>query len=257
MLNQFSRSKLLLGDDGLTKLAAARVAVFGIGGVGSYAAEALARAGVGALDLVDDDVVCLTNINRQLIALRSTVGKSKVETMAARIADINPRCTVTCHAVFFDAKSAGQFDWADYDYVLDAIDTVSAKLLLVELCHAAGTRLVSCMGTGNKLDPTRFEIADIYDTSVCPLCRVMRNELRKRGIPALKVLYSKEPPLVPLEDMANSCKHHCVCPPGTQRNCTLRRQVPGSVSFVPSVAGLVLAGEIVKKLSLARVEEDE
>ncbi|MDR3313629.1 MAG: tRNA threonylcarbamoyladenosine dehydratase [Oscillospiraceae bacterium] len=249
MLNQFSRSELLLGRAGLERLATARVIVFGIGGVGAFAAEALGRSGVGAIDLVDDDVVCLTNLNRQLIALRSTVGKSKVETMRDRLLDINPNCAVTLHPCFFDASTAGQFDFSQYDYVLDAIDTVSAKLLLIECCRAAEVPVISCMGAGNKLDATAFEVADIYETSVCPLAKVMRHELRKRGVPSLKVVYSKEPPLTPLEDMKNSCKYHCVCPPGTKRNCTIRRQVPGSVAFVPSVAGFILAGEAIKHLS--------
>jgi tRNA A37 threonylcarbamoyladenosine dehydratase len=248
LLTQHARTELLLGKDGVATLARARVAVFGIGGVGSYAAEALARAGVGAIDLVDDDVVCLTNLNRQLVALHSTVGKPKIEVMAARIADINPQCIVMPYAMFFDAASAPQFGFAAYDYVLDCIDTVSSKLLLIELCRAAGTPLLSCMGTGNKLDPTRLEVADIYSTETCPLARVMRHELRRRGIPALQVVYSKEPPLTPMEDKANSCKHHCVCPPGTKRNCAIRRQVPGSVSFVPGTAGLIMAGECVRCL---------
>jgi tRNA A37 threonylcarbamoyladenosine dehydratase len=252
MLNQFSRSELLLGREGLERLAGARVAVFGVGGVGSYAAEALARGGTGAIDLIDDDVVCLTNLNRQLVALRSTVGQNKTEVMAARIADINPACRVQCHACFFDASTAGRFDFSQYDYVLDAIDTVSAKLLLIELCHAAGTPVLSCMGTGNKLDPTRLELADIYETSICPLARVMRGELRKRGVAALRVLYSKEPALAPLEDIKNSCRLHCVCPPGSKRNCTARRQVPGSVSFVPGAAGLIMAGEAVKAIALQK-----
>jgi tRNA A37 threonylcarbamoyladenosine dehydratase len=246
MVNEFSRSELLLGREGLARLGAARVIIFGMGGVGSFAAEALVRSGVGAIDLVDDDVVCLTNLNRQLIALRSTVGKSKVEVMRERMLDINPRCAVTVRPCFFDASTADQFDFTAYHYVVDTIDTVSAKLLLVELCHRAGTPIISCMGAGNKLDPTQFEVADIYATSVCPLARVMRRELRKRGVPQLKVVFSKEPPAAPLEDMKNSCKYHCVCPPGTKRDCTIRRQIPGSVAFVPSVAGLILAGEVIK-----------
>ncbi|MDR0531209.1 MAG: tRNA threonylcarbamoyladenosine dehydratase [Oscillospiraceae bacterium] len=249
MLSQHSRTELLLGRQGLELLQRSRVAVFGLGGVGSYAVEALVRAGVGAVDLVDDDVVCLTNLNRQLIALRSTVGQSKAEAMAARVADINPDCRVTKHPVFFDAATADQFDFSVYSYVVDAIDTVSAKLLLIQLCAQKNTPILSCMGTGNKLDPTRLELADIYQTSICPLARVMRRELRRLGIPCLRVLYSKEPPLIPLEDMRNSCKYHCVCPPGTKRNCTIRRQVPGSVSFVPPVAGMILAGEVVKQLT--------
>ncbi|MDR1927319.1 MAG: tRNA threonylcarbamoyladenosine dehydratase [Oscillospiraceae bacterium] len=248
MLNQFSRSELLLGRGGIEALGRVRVAVFGLGGVGAYAAEALVRTGVGAIELIDDDAVCLTNLNRQLTALRSTIGRQKTEVMRERLLDINPQCGVTAHNCFFDAATAPRFDFAAYDYVLDAIDTVSSKLLLAALCSACGTPLIACMGAGNKLDPSRFEVADIYETSVCPLARVMRRELRKRNIPALKVVYSKEEPLQPLEDGKNSCKYHCVCPPGVKRNCAVRRQVPGSVAFVPAAAGLVLAGEAIKDM---------
>jgi tRNA A37 threonylcarbamoyladenosine dehydratase len=248
MLNQFSRTELLLGAEGLARLKAARVAVFGLGGVGSYAAEALVRSGVGAVELVDDDRVCLTNLNRQLCATRSTVGQLKVEAMRARLLDINPDAEVAAHAVFFMPQTADRFDFARYSYVVDAVDTVTAKLALAERCRAAGVPVISCMGAGNKLDPTRFEVADIFATSVCPLAKVMRKELRARGIPALKVVYSKEPPVEPEEDLRNSCKTHCVCPPGTVRKCTVRHQVPGSVAFVPPVAGLILAGEVVKDL---------
>ena len=254
MLNEFSRMEIIIGKDAMQALSAARVAIFGVGGVGSYAAEAIARAGVGAIDLFDDDKVCLTNINRQLIALHSTIGKQKVEVMQARILDINPRCQVTAHACFYGAENAEQFDLSVYDYIVDAIDTVSSKLVLIERAHAAGTPMISCMGAGNKLDPTRLEIADIYKTSVCPLARVMRKELKARGIPALKVVYSREEAIKPAEDMANSCKTGCVCPPGTKRKCTIRRQVPGSISFVPSSAGLILAGEVIKDI-IAKAEE--
>jgi tRNA A37 threonylcarbamoyladenosine dehydratase len=249
MLDQFSRTERLLGKAAMKRLAQARVAVFGIGGVGSYTAEALARSGVGALDIVDDDLLCLTNLNRQLIATRSTVGLPKVEVMKARLLDIHPALEVLAHPCFFDARTADAFDFAAYDYVVDAVDTVSAKLLLVERAHAAGAPIISCMGAGNKLDPTQLEVADISQTSVCPLARVMRRELRKRGIPRLKVVYSKEPAIEPLEDEENSCRQRCVCPPGTKRTCAIRRQVPGSVAFVPSVAGLILAAEVVKDLA--------
>ena len=248
MLNEFSRAQLLLGKEAMEALAGARVAVFGIGGVGSFAAEALARAGVGNLDVFDDDKVCLTNINRQLIALHSTIGKQKVEVMRDRILDINPRCVVTAHACFYSAETADSVDLSVYDYIIDAIDTVSCKLLLIERANAAGVRIISCMGAGNKLDPTRLEVSDIYKTSVCPLARVMRKELKSRGIAKLKVVYSREEAIKPQEDMAISCKTGCVCPPGTKRNCTARRQVPGSVSFVPPVAGYILAGEVVKDI---------
>lgn len=249
MLNEFSRTQLLLGAEGMQRLQQARVAVFGIGGVGGFTAEGLARAGVGSLDLFDDDRICLTNINRQLIATRKTVGKKKVEVMRDRILEINPKAQVEIHEVFYSADNADEFDLNAYDYLVDAIDTVSAKLVLIERAKAAGVPIISCMGAGNKLDPTQFEVTDIYKTSVCPLARVMRNELRKRGVDSLKVVYSKEPPMTPIDDDENSCKHHCICPPDTKRKCTIRRQVPGSISFVPSVAGLILAGEVVRDLS--------
>ena len=251
MLNEFSRMEIIIGKDAMQALSAARVAIFGVGGVGSYAAEAIARAGVGAIDLFDDDKVCLTNINRQLIALHSTIGKQKVEVMRDRILDINPRCLVTAHACFYSADTADSVDLSVYDYIIDAIDTVSCKLLLIERANAAGVRIISCMGAGNKLDPTRLEVSDIYKTSVCPLARVMRKELKSRGIAKLKVVYSREEAIKPQEDMAISCKTGCVCPPGTKRNCTARRQVPGSVSFVPPVAGYILAGEVVKDIVAA------
>ena len=248
MLNEFSRAELLLGKEAMEKLSLARVAIFGIGGVGSFAAEALARAGVGNIDVFDDDKVCLTNINRQLIALHSTIGKQKVEVMRERILDINPHCVVTPHALFYGAETADSVDLSLYDYLVDAIDTVSCKLLLIERASAANTPIISCMGAGNKLDPTRLEVSDIYKTSVCPLARVMRKELKARGIPRLKVVYSREEAIKPSEDMSISCKTGCVCPPGTKRKCTARRQVPGSVSFVPPVAGYILAGEVVKDI---------
>ena len=248
MLNEFSRAQLLLGKEAMEVLAVSRVAVFGIGGVGSFAAEAIARAGVGAIDVFDDDKVCLTNINRQLIALHSTIGKPKVEVMHERILDINPRCKVTPHAIFYNADTADSIDLSVYDHIIDAIDTVSCKLLLIERATAANVPIISCMGAGNKLDPTRLEVADIYKTSVCPLARVMRKELKSRGVPHLKVVYSREEALKPAEDTAESCKTGCVCPPGTKRKCTVRRAVPGSVSFVPPVAGYILAGEAVKDI---------
>ncbi|MBR3289938.1 MAG: tRNA threonylcarbamoyladenosine dehydratase [Clostridia bacterium] len=249
MLNQFSRTQLLLGADGMKRLADARVAVFGIGGVGGYTVEALARSGVGALDLIDDDRVCLTNLNRQIIATRSTVGQFKVDVAEARIRDINPDCTVRTHKTFYAPDTAEQFDFTQYDYVVDAIDTVSGKIALVMQAQAAGVPIISCMGAGNKLDPAAFEVTDIYKTSVCPLARVMRQELKKRGVRSLKVVYSKEPAMTPLDDMSISCRAHCICPPGTARKCTQRRQVPGSTAVVPAAAGLILAGEVVKDLA--------
>ena len=247
MQDQFSRTRLLFGPEGMEKLKNSHVAVFGIGGVGGYAVEALARSGIGALDLVDDDKVCLTNVNRQLYATRSTVGRYKVEVAEERIRDINPDCRVRIWKTFFMPDTQDQFDFSEYDYVVDAIDTVKGKLALVEAAKAAGTPIISCMGAGNKTDPTAFRVADIYKTSVCPLARVMRTECRKRRIRHLKVVYSTELPVRPLEDPAISCRNHCICPPDT-RKCTVRRDIPGSTAFVPSVAGLILAGEVVKGL---------
>ena len=238
MLNQFSRTELLLGKQGMERLYNARVAVFGIGGVGGYTVEALARSGVGTLDLIDDDKVCLTNINRQIIATRKTVGQYKVEAAAERIHDINPDCKVNVYKTFYTPETASQFDFTQYDYVVDAIDTVTGKLELIEQATKAGTRIISCMGAGNKIHADKLEVTDIYKTSGCPLARVMRYELRKRRIRKLKVVYSKEPAMTPIDDMAISCRQNCICPPGTARKCTQRRQVPGSTAFVPAVAGL-------------------
>ena len=249
MLNQFSRTQLLFGEDGMERLYHARVAVFGIGGVGGYTVEALARSGIGTLDLIDDDRVCLTNLHRQLLATRKTVGQYKVDVAEQRIREINPNAVVHTYKTFYAPQTAEQFDFSQFDYVVDAIDTVTAKLKLVEQAQKAGVPIISCMGAGNKVDPTAFEVADIYKTSVCPLARIMRRELRKRGIQKLKVVYSKEPAITPIEDMSISCRTHCICPPGTARKCTQRRQVPGSIAFVPAAAGLVLAGEVVKDLT--------
>lgn len=249
MLNQFSRTQLLFGAEAMEKLYHARVAVFGIGGVGGYTAEALARSGIGTLDLIDDDKVCLTNINRQIFATRKTVGQYKVDVAEQRILDINPDAVVHTYKTFYSPDTAEQFDFTLYDYVVDAIDTVTGKLELVEQAEKAGVPIISSMGAGNKLDPTAFEVADIYETSVCPLARVMRRELKKRGIKKLKVVYSKEPAMTPIDDMAISCRANCICPPGTERTCTQRRQVPGSNAFVPPVAGLIIAGEVVKDIA--------
>ena len=248
MLNQFSRTQLLFGPEAMEKLAHCRVAVFGIGGVGGYTVEALARSGVGALDLIDDDKVCLTNLNRQIYALRSTVGQYKVDVAQARIMDINPECRVTTYKTFYMPDTQDQFDFTQYDYIVDAIDTVKGKLALVENAKAANVPIICSMGAGNKLDPTAFQVADIYKTSVCPLAKVMRTECRKRGIKKLKVVYSPEKPTRPLEDPSISCRQHCICPPGT-RKCTVRRDIPGSTAFVPSVVGLIIAGEVVKDLA--------
>jgi tRNA A37 threonylcarbamoyladenosine dehydratase len=248
-MNQFSRTALLLGQEGLEKLAAAKVAVFGLGGVGAYAAEALARSGVGALVLVDDDKICLTNINRQLIATLRTVGRPKAAVMRERVLEINAHAQVETHEIFYGPQTASAIDLGRCAYVIDAIDTVSAKLHLIQAAQAAGVPIISCMGAGNKLDPTRLEVADIYETSVCPLAKVMRKELRALGVAGLKVVYSKEPPLAPQAEGCGDCKTQCVCPPGVARKCTDRRQIPGSTAFVPPAAGLILAGEVVRALA--------
>ena len=246
MLNQFSRTQLLLGKEAMDALSASRVAVFGIGGVGGYVCEALVRSGVGAFDLIDDDKICLTNLNRQLIATRSTVGKYKVDVMEARMKDINPNVDIRTHKCFFLPENADEFPFSEYDYVVDAVDTVSAKLSLAVKAQEAGVPIISSMGAGNKLDATAFRVADIYKTSMDPLARVMRRELKKRGVKKLKVVYSQEQPIRPVEDMSISCRTHCICPPGAKHKCTERRDIPGSTAFVPSVVGLIIAGEIVR-----------
>lgn len=248
MLGSFSRTELLIGGEGMEKLKNATVAIFGVGGVGSYTAEALARCNIGKLVLIDDDVICLTNINRQIHATTKTVGRAKVDAMAERIKDINPKMDVVTYKKFYNSESAEELLSKDYDYVVDAIDTVSGKIDLVVRCIDMGVPIISSMGAGNKLDPARFEVTDIYKTSVDPLAKVMRYELRKRGIKKLKVVYSKEEPIKPDEDSAFSCKHNCICPPGNERKCTQRRSIPGSISFVPSAVGLIMASEIVKDL---------
>lgn len=247
MLNQFSRTELLIGVEGVKRLQNAKVAVFGIGGVGSFVVEGLVRAGIGNFILIDDDKICLTNLNRQLISTRKTVGKQKVEVAKERILEINPDAKVEIHQEFFMPDSDEILD-ETVDYVVDAVDTVTAKIELVVRANKLNIPIISCMGTGNKLDPTKFEITDIYKTSVCPLAKVMRKELRNRGIKKLKVLYSKEEPIKPSETKNNSCKNGCICPPETARKCTIRNQVPGSISFVPSVAGLIIAGEVIKDI---------
>lgn len=236
MINeQFERTRLLLGDEGMKKLKNSRVAVFGIGGVGGHLAEALVRSGVGAIDLIDDDTVSVSNINRQAVASLSTVGMAKVEAAKERFLDLNAECKIHTHQEFFTPETADEFDFSQYDYVADAIDTVTGKIELVMKCDEAGTPIISSMGAGNKLDPTKFEVTDIYKTETCPLARVMRRELKKRGIKKLKVVYSKEPAITPLLSNEESSTHQ-------------KRQTPGSVAFVPSVAGLIMAGEIIKDL---------
>ena len=227
MLTQFSRTELLLGKEAMDKLKNSRVAVFGVGGVGGYVCEALVRSGVGAFDLIDDDKVCLTNLNRQIIATRKTVGKYKADVMKERMLEINPDVD---------------------DYVVDAVDTVTAKIELVMKSQAMHVPIISSMGAGNKLDASAFKVADIYKTQMCPLAKVMRRELKKRHVKKLKVVYSEEKPTRPIEDMSISCRNHCICPPGAKHKCTERRDIPGSVAFVPSVVGLIIAGEVVKDL---------
>ena len=248
MLNQFSRTQLLLGEEAMNKLKNSRVAVFGVGGVGGYVCEALARSGVGTFDLIDDDKVCLTNLNRQIIATRKTVGKYKVEVMKERILDINPDAQVNIHQCFFLPENADEFSFDAYDYVVDAVDTVTAKIEIIMQAKKKEVPVISSMGAGNKLDPTAFRVADIYKTKVCPLAKVMRRELKKRGVKKLKVVYSEEKPMTPIEDENDNCKNHCICPPGVQRTCLQRRSVPGSMAFVPAVAGLIIAGEVVKDI---------
>lgn len=233
----------------MQRLSQAKVAIFGIGGVGGYVAEALARTGVGAFVLIDDDKVCLTNINRQIIATRKTVGQYKAEVMRDRILEINPAAQVEVRKCFYLPENAHEFDFTEYSYVVDAVDTVTAKLEIITQAKACKVPVISCMGAGNKLDPTKFQVADIYQTTMCPLARVIRRECKKRGIKKLKVVYSTEQPTRPLEDMRISCRTNCICPPGAQHTCTERRDIPGSVAFVPSVAGLIAAGEVVKDLA--------
>ena len=248
-LNQFSRTELIFGQEGMERLYKSSVAVFGIGGVGGYTVEAFARSGVGRIDLFDDDKICITNLNRQLHATLKTVGMYKVDAAKERILDINPGCAVNTYKMFYLPENADEISLERYDYIIDAIDTMSGKLELVHRAHSGGIPIMSSMGAGNKIDAAALEVADIFDTSGCPLARIMRSELRKRGIPGLKVVYSKEAPLTPQGDMRASCKSNCVCPPGVIRNCTHRRQIPGSNAFVPSVAGLIIAGEVIKDLA--------
>ena len=248
MLDQFSRTELLFGKEAMDKLQNSRVAVFGIGGVGGYVCEALVRSGVYHFDLIDDDQVCLTNLNRQIIATRKTVGQYKVDVMRERILEINPDADVSVHKCFFLPENADEFPFEEYDYVVDAVDTVTAKIELVMKAQEKGVPIISSMGAGNKLDPSAFKVADIYKTRVDPLARVMRREMKKRGVKKLKVVYSEEDPKRPIEDMAVSCRNNCICPPGAQHKCTERRDIPGSTAFVPSVAGLIIAGEVIKDL---------
>ena len=249
MLTQFSRSELLLGKEGMDKLKNSRVAVFGVGGVGGFVCEALVRTGIGAFDLIDDDKVCLTNLNRQIIATRKTVGQYKVDVMKERMLDINPEVEVRVYKCFFLPENADQFPFKEYDYVVDAVDTVTAKIELVMKCQKEGVPIISSMGAGNKFEASAFRVADIYKTRMCPLAKVMRRELKNRGVKKLKVVYSEEKPTRPIEDMAISCRTNCICAPGAEHKCTERRDIPGSLAFVPSAAGLIIAGEVVKDLT--------
>lgn len=248
MLNQFSRTELLLGKEAMERLGKSRVAVFGIGGVGGYVCEALARSGVGAFDLIDDDKVCLSNLNRQIIATRKTIGQYKTEVMKERILEINPEADVRVHTCFFLPENADEFAFEEYDYVVDAVDTVTAKIELVMKAQEKQVPIISSMGAGNKLDGSQFKVADIYKTKVCPLAKVMRRELKKRGVKKLKVVYSEEQPIRPVVDMAAGCGTGGVCTQNEQTEHTGRRSIPGSTAFVPSVAGLLIAGEVVKDL---------
>ncbi len=251
MLNQFSRTQLLFGAERMERLKEKKVIIFGIGGVGGYAVEAMVRSGIEKFVLVDDDKVCLTNLNRQIIATRKTIGKYKTEVMKERILEINPNAEVEIRNCFFLPENADEFNFEEYDYVIDAVDTVTAKLEIIMRAKAAGVPVISSMGAGNKLDPTKFQVADIYKTSICPLARVMRRECKKRGIKKLKVVYSTEAPTRPLDDMSISCRTNCVCPPGAKHKCTERRDIPGSTAFVPSVAGLIVGGEVIKDLAFS------
>ncbi len=248
MLHEFSRSELIIGLEGLEKLQDSKVAVFGVGGVGSFTVEALTRTGVGHLVLIDDDCVCLTNLNRQLHATRKTVGKPKVEAMRDRVLEINPKCEVTIIQKFYMPDVAEEILDSSFDYIVDAIDTVTAKIDLVVRANELGIPIISAMGAGNKTDPTRFQVSDIFKTTVDPLAKVVRKELRNRGIKKLKVVYSTEEPVKPVETETSSCSAGCICPKGTARKCTVKHQIPGSLSFVPSVMGLIIGGEVIKDL---------
>jgi tRNA threonylcarbamoyladenosine dehydratase len=250
MEDQFSRIRLTFGNENLQKLAQSRVIIFGIGGVGSYVAEALARSGIGAIDVVDNDKICLSNINRQLYALHSTLGKDKVDVAEQRIHDINPECKVTKHKIFFMPENSAQFDFSQYDYIVDCIDTVTGKLEIITKAKESKTPVISCMGAGNKVDPTKLQVADISRTSVCPLARVMRNELKKRRIKRLKCVFSTEKVIPPqCENVAENEKPDEKCAPTTEKKRGLKKQTPGSNAFVPSVAGLMIAAEVVKDLT--------
>jgi len=248
MQNQFSRTQLLMGKPAINTLMGSRVAVFGVGGVGGYVVEALVRSGLGEIDLIDDDRVCLTNVNRQVIATLSTVGKHKVDVCEERIHDINRRCIVHKYQMFYLPEFADVIDLSKFDYVVDCIDTVKAKLDLIKRCHDLKVPIISCMGAANKMDPTAFKVTDINKTQMDPLAKVIRKKLRKMGIRKLKVVYSEEEPLRPIDDPDISCRFHCICPNKDMRKCTDRRDIPASNAFVPAAAGLICGGEVVKDL---------
>lgn len=246
--HSLSRTELLIGSEGLDKLKNSKVVVFGIGGVGSYSVEALARAGVGTLVLIDDDTVCLTNLNRQIHATYKTISKPKVEVMKERISDINRKCNVITHQTFVTAENISEIVTEDIDYVIDAIDTVSSKIALAIHCEKNNIKLISSMGTGNKFDPSQFKVTDIFKTKVCPLAKVMRYELKRRGVKKLKVVYSEEIPTKPKSEDVTTCKEGCVCTGESTKKCAEKRQIPGSISFVPPVAGMILASAVVRDL---------
>ena len=248
MLDQFSRTRMLIGEQAMERLSNSTVAVFGIGGVGGHTVEALIRSGVGRIAIIDDDKICLTNLNRQIIATRDTVGRNKVDVMAERIKSINPKAEVEAHQTFYGPDVAEQFDFSNYDYIVDAVDTVTAKLDLVKQANAANVPIISSMGAANKMDPTAFEVTDIYKTQNDALARVMRRELRKLGIEKLKVVYSNETARKPIENAADDCNKNCICPADVQRTCAKRRQIPASNAFVPGTAGLILAGCVITDL---------
>ncbi len=248
MLHEFSRTELLIGAEGVEKLKKSRVAIFGIGGVGSFAAEGLVRSGIGKFVLVDDDVISPTNINRQIHATSKTVDRPKVEVMKERMLEINPKAEIETYQCFYMPDDPKGLIRSDYDYIIDAIDTVTAKIGLVLQAKKAGLPIISSMGAGNKMDPTKFEVSDIYSTSICPLAKVMRKELRQRNVESLKVVYSREKPIKPIDSEKSVCRTNSKCPEDTAKKNTIRRQAPGSISFVPSVAGLIIAGEVIKDI---------
>ncbi|MGG7079431.1 tRNA threonylcarbamoyladenosine dehydratase [Clostridium sardiniense] len=245
--HSLSRTELLIGKEGLDKLKSAKVVVFGVGGVGSFTVEALTRAGVGNLVLIDDDTVCLTNLNRQIHATYNTISKVKVDVMKERVLSINHKCNVITHQTFVTPDNITDFITDDVDYVVDAIDTVTAKIALAKYCYENDIKIISSMGTGNKFDPTQFKVSDVFKTKVCPLAKVMRSELKKRGVKKLKVVYSEEQPTKPRTEDVVTCKTGCVCTGGTKK-CAEKRQIPGSISFVPPVAGMIIGGEVIKDI---------